>query len=99
MSFDFSNAITLWTGMRIRKNMNDKFIKISQVPRLITVSKATLYRWIETEMFMPPIALGPNHKVYLRTEIDMFLNGVIANKNRKELVAEILQCRADYRKF
>ncbi len=74
--------------------MTMKFIKISELPLLLNVSKSTIYRWIELGTFMPPIALGPNRKVYLSQEINMYLQGALQGKCKKQLVSEVLKLRS-----
>lgn len=75
--------------------MKMKFIRISELPSQLNVSKSTIYRWIELELFMPPMTLGPNRKVYFAQEISMYQQGVLSGECRQALVAQILEFRAN----
>lgn len=75
-------------------SMTMKFIRISELPSQLNVSKSTIYRWIELGLFMPPMALGPNRKVYFSQEINMYQKGALEGKCRQDLVAQVLDFRA-----
>lgn len=75
--------------------MTMTFIRISDIPLKINVSKSTVYKWIKLGIFMPPIELGPNRKVYLSQEITMYMRGTLQGKCKKQLVAEILEFRSE----
>ena len=53
--------------------MEPKVLRVTEVSRLIGVSKATLYRWIKAGGFPRPLQLGPRAVRWPKDEIDEWL--------------------------
>ncbi|EJC6797918.1 AlpA family phage regulatory protein [Vibrio parahaemolyticus] len=73
--------------------MKTKFMKFAELISVLGVSKATVYRWIKVGELMHPIELGPNTKIFLREEVEFYLDGIVAGKNKQELVEEVYKRR------
>ena len=50
--------------------MGSRVLRAPEVVSEIGVSKATLYRWVRSGQFPPPIKLGGHSVGWLREEID-----------------------------
>ena len=55
--------------------MGSRVLRAPEVVSEIGVSKATLYRWVRSGQFPPPIKLGGHSVGWLREEIDAWLAG------------------------
>lgn len=55
--------------------MGSRVLRAREVVAEIGVSKATLYRWIGSGQFPPPIKLGPGSVGWRREDIEEWLAG------------------------
>lgn len=60
--------------------MNEqRMLRMPAVLKIVGISRATIYRWIEAGNFPAPIRLGPNSVAWKSTTIDEWLDARTAN--------------------
>ncbi|MDE2761598.1 MAG: AlpA family phage regulatory protein [Gemmatimonadota bacterium] len=55
--------------------MGSRILRPPEVVEEIGVSKASLYRWIRSGRFPPPIKLGPRRVGWRREDVDAWIAG------------------------
>ena len=53
-----------------------EFIPKKEVARILGISVSTVFRWSNDGVLPQPVRLGPNKTMYVRSEIDAFLEKV-----------------------
>ncbi|EKO3906283.1 AlpA family phage regulatory protein [Vibrio fluvialis] len=74
-------------------NTNISLIRLSEVLKLIPLSKATVYRRINDGSFPPPISLGPNSSAFYEHEVKLILAAMPLGKDLKSLVSALIEQR------
>lgn len=59
--------------MRTRISARDRLISIAEVMSILDVSRPTLYRWIASGRFPKAIALGPQVRRWLRSDVEKWV--------------------------
>ncbi len=74
-------------------NTTVTLIRLSEVLKLIPLSKATIYRRIKDGSFPPPISLGPNSSGFYEHEIKLVLAAMPLGKDLKSIVSTLVAQR------
>ncbi|WP_117234773.1 helix-turn-helix domain-containing protein [Vibrio maerlii] len=71
----------------------DQFLKLSVVCNTLSISKATLYRWVNEGKLIKPIQLGANTSVIRKSELIEYMNRIVRGDTREEVTRDIEQAR------